>query len=256
MQVDGLHLHVLDYGGGGSPILMVPGISSPAVMMDFIARALPTTLRPLIVDMRGRGLSDSGDAYDLDTYVRDVAAVVDQLNLERPIMMGHSMGGRVAALAAAQGEIPIRGSIIVDPPMSGPNRGRYPVPVASLLVQHSESLLATNLETIADQCRDWPAREAGMRARWLSSCDARALAETHLGFETEDFFTFWREVPAPTVLMYGADSPMVTDAGAAEAAEVNPDARMVRVPDAGHMVFWDNPAAALPALARAAADLA
>jgi len=52
-------------------------------------------------------------------------------------------------------------------------------------------------------------------------------------------------VPAPTVLLHGADSPVVTAAGVAEARAVNPAARFVSIPDAGHMVFWDNPATAL-----------
>ncbi|WP_226350762.1 alpha/beta fold hydrolase [Pseudonocardia sp. ICBG601] len=46
-------------------------------------------------------------------------------------------------------------------------------------------------------------------------------------------------------LLYGADSPVVPASGVAELAAAQPDARLVAVPDAGHMVFWDNPAAAL-----------
>jgi N-formylmaleamate deformylase len=52
-------------------------------------------------------------------------------------------------------------------------------------------------------------------------------------------------VPPPAVLIRGADSPVVTAARAAEAAEANPAARIVTVPGAGHMVFWDERPAAL-----------
>lgn len=54
----------------------------------------------------------------------------------------------------------------------------------------------------------------------------------------------WPDVPAPTVLVHGADSPVVTAAGAAGA---NPKADLVEVPGVGHMVFWDDPAADRPA---------
>ncbi len=47
----------------------------------------------------------------------------------------------------------------------------------------------------------------------------------------------------------------LTAAGAKEAAEANPAAHLVEIPDAGHMVFWDNPPAALPLLRTALADL-
>ncbi|MEC3982807.1 alpha/beta fold hydrolase [Amycolatopsis sp. H20-H5] len=83
------------------------------------------------------------------------------------------------------------------------------------------------------------------RARWLGSCDEDAVAATHEGFEAEDFFDAWPDVPAPTVLVHGADSPVVTASGVVEAAAANPSARPVEIPDAGHMVFWDNPAIAL-----------
>jgi N-formylmaleamate deformylase len=94
----------------------------------------------------------------------------------------------------------------------------------------------------------WPRREQELRARWLSSCDAEAIAATHAGFESEDFFATWPHVPAPTVLVYGGESPVVTATGVAEAAAANPAARLVEVPGTGHMVFWDEPAAALDRL--------
>jgi pimeloyl-ACP methyl ester carboxylesterase len=85
---------------------------------------------------------------------------------------------------------------------------------------------------------------------------------THAGFESEDFFATWPQVPASAVLLYGGASPVVTAAGAAEAAATNPAARLVEVPGAGHMVFWDEPEVALrllrdevlTAFATAAAD--
>ena len=73
-----VRLHVLDYGpADGVPLVIVPGITSPAIAMDFVARELTDLVRPIVLDVRGRGLSDSGDAWDLDTYAGDVAAVVD-----------------------------------------------------------------------------------------------------------------------------------------------------------------------------------
>ncbi|MCZ0975481.1 hypothetical protein O1L55_38125 [Streptomyces albulus] len=51
-------LHVLDYGGDGPALVVLPGITSPAVTMDFVSRELTDLVRPLVVDVRGRGLSD------------------------------------------------------------------------------------------------------------------------------------------------------------------------------------------------------
>ena len=78
----------------------------------------------------------------------------------------------------------------------------------------------------------------------MGSISRDAIVATHAGFESDDFFAVWPSVPAPTVLIHGGDSPVVTAAGAEEAAKANPEASVVEVPGTGHMVFWDEPAAA------------
>jgi N-formylmaleamate deformylase len=199
-----VRLHVLDYGGDGVPVLVVPGITSPAISMDFVARELTGLVRPIILDARGRGFSDDGPSYSLEDYAADTEAVISGLGLDRPVLLGHSMGARIAAFTAAKSAVALRGTVLVDPPMSGPGRGPYPTPVAVFRSQLEQA--------------------------WRG---------------TDDFFDFWPMVPAPTVLVHGADSPVVTAAGAEEAARTNSAARLVPIPAAGHMVFWDNPKVAL-----------
>ncbi|MGG2464700.1 alpha/beta fold hydrolase [Streptomyces sp. RGM 3693] len=255
-------LHVLDYGGGGPALVVLPGITSPAVTMDFVARELTELVRPLVVDMRGRGLSDgSGDGpedgggggcdgcgYGLEAYAADTEAVIEGFGLARPLLFGHSLGARIAAVVAARGKVTLGGSVLADPPLSGPGRGPYPTPLAAFLGQLAEAERGTDADEVARSWPRWPRREQELRARWLSSCDRRAISATHRGFETEDFFDWWPGVAGPTALLYGAQSPVVTAAGAAEARALLPSATVTAVPDAGHMIFWDNPPAALGAL--------
>jgi len=255
VRSDGVRLHVLDYGGDGVPLVVLPGITSPAIAMDFVARELTGLVRPLVVDVRGRGLSDDGNAYDLDAYADDTEAVVTGLGLERPVLLGHSMGARIAAVVAARGVVPLRGSVLVDPPMSGPDRGPYPTTLAAFLGQLAEARRGTTADEVARSWPRWPRREQELRARWLASCSEEAISATHRGFETEDFFDAWPSVPSPVVLVHGSDSPVVTAAGAAEAARSNPGAELLEVPDAGHMVFWDNPEIARQAVRKALSSM-
>jgi N-formylmaleamate deformylase len=197
--------------------------------------------------VRGRGLSDSGPSYTLEDYADDTAALVERLGLDRPLLLGHSMGARIVAVTAARG-VPLRGTVLVDPPMSGPGRGPYPTTLDAFLGQLQQAQRGTTADEVATSWPRWPRREQELRARWLSSCDTEAITATHRGFETEDFFDAWPRVPAPAVLVRGAESPVVTEAGIAEAAEANPAARIVTVPGTGHMVFWDEPLVALDAL--------
>ncbi|MEV7005086.1 alpha/beta hydrolase [Streptosporangium sp. NPDC051022] len=251
-----LRLHVLDYGGEGLPLVVLPGITSPAISMCFVARELTDLVRPIVLDVRGRGLSDDGASYTLVDYAADVEAVIRELGLRRPLLLGHSMGARIAAVTAVRSAVPLSGTVLVDPPMSGPGRGPYPTTLAAFQSQLDQARRGTDADEVALSWPRWPRRERELRARWLASCGSQAVAATHRGFETEDFFDIWPAVPAPAVLLYGAQSPVVTAEGAEEASRANPAARTVEIPDAGHMVFWDNPGGALAALREALAPWA
>ncbi|MEU7040822.1 alpha/beta hydrolase [Streptomyces varsoviensis] len=248
-----LRLHVLDYGGDGVPLLVLPGITSPAITMDFVARELTDQVRPVVLDVRGRGLSDGGDgdAYDLQAYARDAEAVIAGLGLDCPLLLGHSMGARIAAVTAVRGVAPVAGVVAVDPPLSGPGRDPYPTSLAAFLGQLEQALRGTDADEVARSWPRWPRREQELRARWLASCGERAIADTHRGFESEDFFDWWPRVPSPVELLYGEQSPVVTPEGVKELTASHPAARMTPVPDAGHMVFWDNPPVALNLLREA-----
>jgi N-formylmaleamate deformylase len=251
-----VRLHLLDYGPAeATPVLVVPGITSPAISMDFLARELTDLARLIVLDVRGRGLSDNAPpspahpgslrGYDLAAYASDVNAIIEQLRLTRPILFGHSMGARIAAAAATTGRHPLGGTVLVDPPMSGPGRAPYPTTLEAFMGQLDQARRGTDADEVAKSWPRWPRREQELRARWLASCSRTAIAATHAGFESEDFFTFWPKVPAPSVFIYGGDSPVVTATGAEEARATNPDATFIAVAATGHMVFWDDPASGL-----------
>lgn len=251
---DGVGLHVLEYGrsvvGASAPVVLVPGITMPAFGMDFVAAQLARDRRVFVLDVRGRGLSQSAAVYGIEDYSRDLAAVCDALTLQDAVFVGHSMGARIVAAAAASG-MPGRGWVIVDPPLSGPGRDPYPTSLETFLSQVEEAYRGTTVDQVAASWPRWPDRELELRARWLSSCDAGAVAATHRGFEEEDFFPYWEHVPSPVVFIRGTDSPVVPDSALAEVKAVRPDAKYREIPDAGHMVFWDNVDGALGCLVSA-----
>jgi N-formylmaleamate deformylase len=258
-----VRLHVLDYGPlHAPPLIVIPGITSPAVSMDFVVRELTDVVRPIVLDVRGRGLSDNApdtDAgplrgYDLDAYVADVDALVEQLDLAAPILLGHSMGARIAARTATSGRSRVAGTILVDPPMSGPGR-RYPTTLATFMAQLEQARWGTDADEVAESWPRWPRREQELRARWLGSCSRTAVAATHAGFEADEFLPLWEQLAVPTTLLFGAESPVVTPADVAEIEKTNPVHAIAAVEGAGHMVFWDAPRPALRALRNALDEL-
>jgi pimeloyl-ACP methyl ester carboxylesterase len=103
--VDGLRLHGRRWDdlGQGRPALMLHGLASNARIWERTAPALAGGgLAPIAIDLRGHGLSDKPDSgYDLATVAGDLRAVLHDLDLQAPILVGHSWGAGLALHLAA-----------------------------------------------------------------------------------------------------------------------------------------------------------
>ncbi|WP_306051045.1 alpha/beta fold hydrolase [Oceaniradius stylonematis] len=245
VEANGLRHHLLRYGNDAAPaVLLLPGITSPAVTADFLASRIATDGFSVIVpDIRGRGKSDraASGGYRLEDYAADVAGIVSALCLDRPTIIGHSLGARIAAAYVVLHAPDAHGLVVmVDPPLSGPGRRPYPTTLESFMRQLDEARRGTTPEAVRAFYPKWPEREILVRIHALPECDETAIRETHAGFENEDFFWYWRQVNLPALLIRGADSPVVPDDGVRELAEANPAIPIRSIPDAGHMIPWDN----------------
>jgi N-formylmaleamate deformylase len=245
LRANGLRHRVLRYGAPGRcDLLILPGITSPAVTADFLAVLLADMgFRVTVPDIRGRGESDRAPAgqYRLTDYAADVAGIVAALGLRRPVLVGHSMGARIAAAYAVLHAPDDHGPLVlVDPPTSGPGRGPYPTTRESFLQQLHEAQAGTDAAAVRRYYPKWPERELRLRAEVLARCDETAVLETHAGFETEDFFEYWARLTQPVLLVRGGDSPVVPPSAVAELRRSQPGIAIETVPEAGHMVPWDN----------------
>ncbi|MEV4276241.1 alpha/beta fold hydrolase [Actinoplanes xinjiangensis] len=92
-----VQLAVRDFGGDDPPLLLVHGAGGNLAQMTTLARALRPHHRVVTLDLRGHGRSADGD-WSWDAALGDLAAVCVQLDLERPAVVGHSLGGMLAAL--------------------------------------------------------------------------------------------------------------------------------------------------------------
>jgi pimeloyl-ACP methyl ester carboxylesterase len=99
-----------------TPFVLLHGIASTAVAWDGVARRLATAGRTACaIDFRGHGLSDRPDhGYDVATLGSDVAAAVAGLRLERPILVGHSLGAWVILEALAGRRVMAGGAGLVE----------------------------------------------------------------------------------------------------------------------------------------------
>lgn len=110
----GMSLAVRDYGGSRTPLLLLHGGGHNLATWDDLGPRLADAFRVVVYDAPGHGQSGSlPPDFDARQLVDAIDAVTQAVGLERPVLVGHSMGGATAIRRAARGD-GIRGVLTVD----------------------------------------------------------------------------------------------------------------------------------------------
>jgi non-heme chloroperoxidase len=96
---ENVKLEVLDWGGTGRPLVLLPGLGDTAHVFDSFALKLSSRYHVFGITPRGFGNSSApaptSAKYSADQLGDDVLAVIDTLRLDRPVLAGHSVAGEV-----------------------------------------------------------------------------------------------------------------------------------------------------------------
>lgn len=247
VRANGIRQHYLHFPGEGRPVVIVPGIVSPAALWTHVGERLVPRFDCHVLDVRGRGLSESGPHldYGLDACAQDLIAFVEALGLApQPIVIGHSMGARIALRAAAQAAGRLHSLVLLDPPTSGPGRRPYPVPLARTLAllraaQRGEAAAALRASTATP----WPEALQQLRAEWLSTCDERAVFAANEDFHGQDMFADLAQSELPISLICAGEGGVVADTDVDDMRSRRPALHAVRLAGVGHQMQAENPEA-------------
>src|SRR5712692_4887087 len=117
ITVNGLHLHYVEWGSpGNASLVLLHGFQSNAHTWDTFSQAMADTYHVLALDQRGHGdtaWAPDGD-YAPTSSVSDIASFITAPHLAPTVVIGHSMGGRNAAMVAADYPEKVRKVVIVD----------------------------------------------------------------------------------------------------------------------------------------------
>ena len=113
---NGIRIHYWRTGGNKPPLVLAHGSSDDGLCWTNLAKEFQNDFDIIMFDARGHGLSDPPTPADApDVQVEDLAGLIKELKLTRPILMGHSMGSAsVAHFAAKYPDVP-RAVILEDP---------------------------------------------------------------------------------------------------------------------------------------------
>src|SRR6266851_6420615 len=251
LTANGLSLHYLEWGeADSSPIVCVHGYTGSADAFNALARHLQDRYRVLAPDVRGHGesaWSPTGD-YRYADQAGDLAAFARQLGLEKFILIGTSMGGIIAMAYAAEHVQRLLGLVINDigpDAEAGTQRitqmvGSRPDEFASLeeamayrramspilaarSPEDQHELALGVLRQRPDGKWGWKMDPAYIRQRVERGAPARPALWPAL-----------QALSCPTLVVWGKESDVLTEAQAGRMVDVLPRGELVAVPAIGH----------------------
>jgi pimeloyl-ACP methyl ester carboxylesterase len=257
VQVSDTEIEVLRWGNTDRQALVfLHGFAAHAHWWDPIAPQFLDQYQCVAVTFSGMGNSGWREEYSMARYVEDVVAVIRELDLARsakPILVGHSMGGAVAAHATGlHGEL-LAGTIIVDMRIKTPKRGLPEAPFFLKMRPHKvfaerEDAIARfrfvpEEEDIAPCLRRYIAGhslvgQADGSAGWSWSYDPFIFRTLDVGDQLSLYDKPWR-----IALVWGEKSSLVLNEHKVEARKFFGQSIIVEIPDAGHHVILAQPVA-------------
>jgi pimeloyl-ACP methyl ester carboxylesterase len=192
-------------------------------------------------DARGHGGSTGPDSgYSYDEHASDVLALVRHLQLQRPVFVGHSMGGMTAIVAAQRSAANLRGLVLVDPTFISPAL-QQEVWDSDIADQHRRALSLSKSDLLLEFRARHPHRSSEIVESQVDArLNTRLCALDVLKPPNPDFRTLVRAIDVPTLLVIG-DSTIVSVELATELSNINPRVVVEQIPNAGHGLPFDQP---------------
>jgi len=259
---NGIRLQLLEWGPADAPpIVFLHGGSLTAHTWDLVCLVLSEQYRCIAVDLRGHGESEwpANADYTLDAIAADVAALIGTTVERPPVLVGMSLGGLTALLAASRPDVELSGLVVVDigprPRVDGVQAiidftSEHELDSVDAFVQRA---LAFNprrrpellRRSLLHNLRQLPS------GRWAWKWDPRRSGVSRpeqVRAHQDRLWASVSQIHCPTLVLRGERSTVFLDEDAAELAAALADARVTVVPDAGHTVQGDNPRGLLDAV--------
>ncbi len=244
VTANGINLHYYRTGGNKPPLVLAHGLTDNGLCWAPLVDVLAADYDCILVDARAHGFSDApSSGYTNDDHAADYASLIQALGLDRPAIIGHSMGGGTSAQLAANYPGLVRGAVLEDPPWrpqghaSTPEERRAHAETWRADVQANRS---RSLETLLAQGRQqratWSAAELDQWAP--AKQQVSPLAIDYVLYPSKGWWEVITEISCPTLLVIGdVAAGAIVDADTANQINArNPKIEVATIAGAGHSI--------------------
>ncbi len=258
VRVAGLRVHVRDSGPKmAQTIVLLHGFGASLHTWDAWAQALESKHRVIRFDLPGAALTGadpSGDYSDA-RGVRILSTLLDELDVAQAVVVGHSMGGRLAWRFAAEQPHRVNQLVLIAPDgfaSPGFEYGKAPdVGPMAKLMQHVLPKLVLR-RGLASAYADPSKLDEDTVTRYhdllLAPQVRSALIARMQQMKLQDPTPWLARISAPTLLLWGDKDALIPVANAQDYLRAMPTAQFVQFSGVGHLPHEEAPAETLPAL--------
>lgn len=242
MEINPVDLYYEEYGQG-IPAIFLHGFPFDHSIWEPLIPLLQKEARMILPDLRGFGRSPvEGDSYTMRLQAEDVAALMDRLEIEQAVLVGHSMGGYVT-LAFAQA-YPDRllglGLVATQAGADSPERRQSRLKTAEAVTHKGAKVVASDMANALTSQKALlePIHALIMKAQPAGIVGAlKGMAERH------DMTGELSHICVPAVVIAGASDQLVSRDRVETMAQMLPKGWLVEIPNAGHMLMMEDPQA-------------
>lgn len=259
IETNGITLHYTRTGTSTDndkpPLVLAHGFSDDGLCWTPVAEKLETDYDVIMVDARGHGRSDAPESgYNATTMATDLAGMIRGLGLEKPVVMGHSMGGSTTmALAGLFPDIP--GAIVIEDSGASSRMGGNSAEAKARLQQWHDRMVnlqnKTRAEVLEQGRADNPTWSDAELEPWShAKLNFNLNALNRDGASDIDWDEILGNITCPALLLY-ADPERgggVTAERAAEMQNLLPQLQTVHIAGAGHNIRREQFAAYMDAV--------
>ena len=223
--VNGLNINYIQYGSGHD-IILLHGWGQNIEMMKPIGDNFSDRFRITILDLPGFGESDEPkETWNMDKYSAFLENFIDQLEIKKPIVIGHSFGGRLAIRYSARN--PIEKLVLFGAPCI---RIQEELPIGVKVLKSIKKLPFMN---------DF----GEYMKQYIGSRDYKAaspiMRQTLVEVVNEDLSKYAREIEEPTLLIWGVNDTEAPIREAKELEKIMIDAALIELPGT-HYAYLEN----------------
>ena len=236
IKINGLNFHYT-VEGSGSPVILMHGWGCNLTTLASVEKVAVENHTVYNVDFPGFGQSqEPSEVWGVEEYTQLIEELVKVENIENPILLGHSFGGRVGILYSSRNQV--KKLILVDAAGVKPRRSlKYYLKVYSFKISKRLMPLIYGKEGAQKRIEEARAKRGSSDYNNATPMMRAILSKV----VNEDLKYCMPQIKAPTLLIWGENDTATPLRDAQTMEKLIPDAGLVSFPGCGHYSFLDNP---------------